>query len=95
MAVDRPLVLTTDFGLSDPYVGVMKGVILGINPRASIIDLTHQIQPQNLQQAVFLLGTNQKFFPRESIHLVVVDPGVARATFIPAGKGSRGSPKIC
>ncbi len=76
MSVDRPLVLTTDFGLSDPYVGVMKGVILSINPRASIIDLTHQILPQNLQQAVFLLGTNHKFFPRESIHLVVVDPGV-------------------
>ena len=76
MTVNRPLVLTTDFGLTDPYVGVMKGVILSINPRASIIDLTHQIQPQNLQQALFLLGNNHKFFPKESIHLVVVDPGV-------------------
>ena len=63
MAVNRPLVLTTDFGLTDPYVGVMKGVILNINPRASIIDLTHQIQPQNRQQAAFLLGTSYKFFP--------------------------------
>ena len=73
---NQPIVLTTDFGLDDPYVGVMKGVILGINPRAQIIDLTHRIRPQNLRQAAFVLGTSYRFFPPEAIHVVVVDPGV-------------------
>ena len=76
MAASRPIVLTTDFGLADPYVGVMKGVILGINPRAAIIDLTHQVRPQNLVQASFILKTSHSFFPPGSIHVVVVDPGV-------------------
>ena len=71
-----PIVLTTDFGSVDAYVGVMKGVILSINPQASIVDLSHQIQPQNLQQASFLLGSSHHFFPTEAIHVVVVDPGV-------------------
>ena len=76
MATGRPIVLTTDFGLSDPYVGVMKGVILGINPSATIVDLTHQVQPQNLVHASFILKTSHNFFPPDSIHVVVVDPGV-------------------
>lgn len=76
MAGPPPIVLTTDFGASDPYVGVMKGVILTINPQATIVDLTHQIQPQNLQQASFILGTSHRFFPTGAIHVVVVDPGV-------------------
>lgn len=71
-----PIVLTTDFGNVDAYVGVMKGVILSINPQASIIDLSHQVQPQNLQQAAFLLGSAHQYFPPEAIHVVVVDPGV-------------------
>ena len=75
-SADRPIVLTTDFGLADPYAGVMKGVILGINPRAAVVDLTHHIQPQNLLQAAFVLGASYRFFPRGSIHAVVVDPGV-------------------
>ena len=70
------MVLTTDFGLQDPYVGVMKGVVLGINPSARIIDLTHQIRPQNIAQAAFVLGSNYRFFPSGAIHVVVVDPGV-------------------
>ena len=70
------MVLTTDFGLQDPYVGVMKGVVLGINPSARIIDLTHQIRPQNIAQAAFVLGSNYRFFPPGAIHVVVVDPGV-------------------
>ena len=73
---ERPIILTTDFGLTDSYVGVMKGVILGINPRAAIVDLTHQIQPQNILQASFTLATSYRFSPNESIHAVVVDPGV-------------------
>ena len=76
MAGPPPIVLTTDFGTSDPYVGVIKGVILTINPQATIVDLTHQIQPQNLQQASFILGTSHRFFPTGATHVVVVDPGV-------------------
>ena len=76
MAPGRPIVLTTDFGLSDPYAGVMKGVILTINPNATIIDLTHQVQPQNLVHASFTLKTSHAFFPPDSIHVAVVDPGV-------------------
>lgn len=76
---ERTIVLTTDFGLIDPYVGVMKGVVLGINPAATIIDLTHQIQPQNILQASFTLATSYRYFPKESIHAVIVDPGVGTA----------------
>jgi S-adenosyl-L-methionine hydrolase (adenosine-forming) len=76
MAAPPPIVLTTDFGFADPYVGVMKGVILNINPRAIIADLTHQVPPQNLRQAAFVLGSSFRFFPPNSIHVVVVDPGV-------------------
>ena len=74
-----PIVLTTDFGLSDPYVGVMKGVVLRINPNAPLIDLTHLIQPQNVRHGSFLLGTSHGFFPQGSIHVAVVDPGVGTA----------------
>ncbi len=70
------ITLTTDFGTEDPYVGVMKGVILGIKPQASIVDLTHQVRPQDIPGAAFLLGTAYAFFPRGTIHVVVVDPGV-------------------
>jgi len=68
--------LTTDFGLSDAYVAVMKGVILGINPEARLIDICHSIRPQNITQAAFILSTAYPFFPEGTIHVVVVDPGV-------------------
>lgn len=71
-----PIVLTTDFGLADPYAGVMKGVVLSINPVAILIDLTHQIQPQNIRQGSFVLGASHRFFPSDAIHVAVVDPGV-------------------
>jgi hypothetical protein len=74
---ENPVItLTTDFGTGDPYVGIMKGVILGINPRAVVVDLCNDVQPQNILQAAFLIGTSHRFFPQGSIHLVVVDPGV-------------------
>ena len=65
--------------MEDPYVGVMKGVVLGINPGAGFIDLTHQIRPQNVGQAAFVLGISYRFFPPGAIHVVVVDPGVGTA----------------
>lgn len=70
------ITLTTDFGTEDAYVGTMKGVILSINPKAILVDLCHQIEPQNIAQAAFVLGTAYPFFPQGTIHLVVVDPGV-------------------
>jgi hypothetical protein len=82
------ITLTTDFGLVDTYVGVMKGVILGINPRARIVDLTHAVRPQDIWQASFALGTAFGHFPLGSIHLAVVDPGVGsqrRALAVRAG----------
>ena len=75
-----PLItLTTDFGLSDPYVGVMKGVIHGINPEATVVDLTHGVQPQAVEQAAFLIAKSCRWFPPNTIHVVVVDPGVGTA----------------
>ena len=77
MASSQPVIcLTTDFGLQDPYVGLMKGVILCINPAAEIIDVTHGIQPQNVLQGSFLLNHSSRYFPKDAIHVAVVDPGV-------------------
>ena len=73
----RPLItLTTDFGLDDPFIGIMKGVILNIEPDAHIIDITHKIEPQNIMQAARVLNATFPWYPRETIHIVVVDPGV-------------------
>lgn len=71
-----PIALTTDFGWSDAFVGVMKGVILTINPQAVIIDLTHDIPPQQVAAGAFVLGVNHSYFPPDAIHVAVVDPGV-------------------
>ncbi len=72
-----PLItLTTDFGTRDSYVGVMKGVLLGICPTAHLVDITHAITPQNVLEAAFVLDTFVPYFPPGTIHLVVVDPGV-------------------
>jgi len=77
LLLDPPLItLTTDFGHIDTYVGVMKGVMLGIAPQARLIDLTHEIGPQNVLEASARLEAALPFFPRGTIHLVVVDPGV-------------------
>lgn len=70
------ITLLTDFGLEDNFVGVMKGVILGINPVARIVDITHNVRPQDIMSAAFLLKGSYRFFPKGTIHLVVVDPGV-------------------
>ncbi len=74
--MDACITLTTDFGARDAYVGIMKGVILSINPKASIIDICHNIKPQNIHEAAFVLGTAYRYFPKGSIHLTIVDPGV-------------------
>jgi S-adenosylmethionine hydrolase len=85
-----PLItLTTDFGRTSPYVAVMRGVILSINPNANVIDLTHDIRPQDVRHANYFLGTAVPYFPAGTIHVCVVDPGVgsARAAICVEGKG--------
>ena len=72
----RPIVLLTDFGLTDHYVGVMKGVILSLHPQAQIIDLSHEIEPQDIASAQILLRNAHAYFPKKSIFVSVVDPGV-------------------
>ena len=76
---DPMVTLTTDFGTASPYVAAMKGVILGINPSARILDLSHQIPPQNLAATAFFVAGALPHFPRDVLHLIVVDPGVGTA----------------
>lgn len=71
-----PIVILTDFGTKDSYVGTMKGVILRECPGVPIIDLTHEIAPQSVPQAAFVLWNSYKYFPPGTVFLVVVDPGV-------------------
>lgn len=75
----RVITLTTDFGTRDDFVGVMKGVILRINPDVHLVDVTHAIEPHNLAHAAFVLAHAAPYFPANTIHLVVVDPGVGSA----------------
>ncbi|MCT7974125.1 SAM hydrolase/SAM-dependent halogenase family protein [Laspinema olomoucense] len=73
------LTLLTDFSSHDVYVGVMKGVIACINPRATIVDLTHEIPPQDVAAARFCLMNAYPYFPQGTVHVAVVDPGVGSA----------------
>lgn len=77
--MQRIITLTTDFGTRDSFVGVLKGVILNINPHAIIVDITHDIEPQNIEQGAFLFANAARYFPMDAIHVVVVDPGVGTA----------------
>jgi len=70
------ITLTTDFGYDDAYVGAVKGAILSINPAANIIDVSHTIGPQNILQAAFILSAAYRYFPKDTIHMAIVDPGV-------------------
>ncbi len=72
----RIITLTTDFGLADHYVGSMKGVILGINNGAVIVDVSHEIPKYDIVRAALLVSNFYRYFPKDSIHVVVVDPGV-------------------
>ncbi len=79
----------TDFGVKDPYVGVMKGVILGIDPGARVVDMTHEVEPQDIREAAFLLDDYWRYFPTGTVHVVVVDPtvGSSRRPLIVSAKG--------
>jgi S-adenosylmethionine hydrolase len=70
------ITLTTDFGYKDPFIGIMKGVILNINPVVQIVDITHGISPQNVIEAALSIEMSFTAFPHKTIHVIVVDPGV-------------------
>jgi len=72
----KPIVLMTDYGLEDGYAGILKGVILGIAPEAPVIDLTHELPPQNVLAGVLTLQRSVSFFPPEAVFVCVIDPGV-------------------
>jgi S-adenosylmethionine hydrolase len=74
--IGSPITLTTDFGYQDEYVGVMKGVILSLNKRIPIVDLIHNIPPQDISQAAKIVSDNYKYFPIGTVHVAIVDPGV-------------------
>ncbi len=76
MVKKRVLTLLTDFGLIDPYVGIMKGVIAGVDPSLPVIDITHDVPAQNIYAASYCLKNAYKYFPEGSVHVAVVDPGV-------------------
>jgi len=68
--------LTSDFGLRDPFVASVKGVVLKTHPQAQIVDISHDIGPQDIWEAAFTLKAAYKYFPKGTVHLAVVDPGV-------------------
>ena len=68
--------LTTDFGNKDPFAGSVKGAILKVNPESRIVDISHEVSPQDIWEAAFILKSAYNYFPKGTIHLAVVDPGV-------------------
>ncbi|HLY29202.1 MAG TPA: SAM-dependent chlorinase/fluorinase [Aggregatilineales bacterium] len=92
MPQSQPVIaLLTDFGTSDVYVGIMKGVIATRCPSARLIDMTHEVTAQNIRQAAYLLRSAYRYFPPHTIFLVVVDPGVGtsrRALAIETDRGT-------
>ena len=89
--MERKLItLLTDFGTKDPYAGIMKGVIFGINPDAQVIDLSHGIPRQDLLAAALVLWASVPYFPRGTIHVAVVDPevGTKRRALLLQAEGS-------
>ncbi len=72
----RIITLLTDFGTQDHYVASIKGVILRINPNCTLIDITHQVRPHDIREGAFVLANASPYYPKGTIHLAVVDPGV-------------------
>jgi len=84
------ITLTTDFGLRDPFAGILKGVILSINPEARLVDLTHGVESFDVLEGALALGQSYPHFPAGTIHVVVVDPGVGserRPILVSTGQG--------
>src|SRR5512137_1181642 len=70
------ITLLTDFGLKDPYVGIMKGVILSIYPDVRIVDITHEVDPQDVREGAFVIEEYFRYFEKGTIHVAIVDPTV-------------------
>ncbi|HEU5397024.1 MAG TPA: SAM-dependent chlorinase/fluorinase, partial [Verrucomicrobiae bacterium] len=70
------ITLTTDFGARDWFVGTMKGVVLGINPRATLVDVVHELPAGDVRAGAFALRAACRYFPRGTVHVAVIDPGV-------------------
>ncbi|WP_235185554.1 SAM hydrolase/SAM-dependent halogenase family protein [Desulfonatronum thiodismutans] len=86
-AVTKPTIaLLTDFGLDDPYVGQMKGVLAGLAPEAVVVDVSHQVRPFDVMQGAFYLAASWRFFPEGSVLVGVVDPGVGTERRLVIGK---------
>jgi S-adenosylmethionine hydrolase len=87
--LSRPIItLTTDYGIGDHLVASMKGVILGVNPEAAIIDITHSVMPYDILDGALIINEASRYYPSRTIHVVVVDPGVGtprRALLVSAG----------
>lgn len=85
------ITLLTDFGLADAYAAILHGIILGLNPAATVVDISHQVPPQDIRHGAYLLATAYRHFPRGTIHTVVIDPGVGsdRAALAAEANGHR------
>ena len=85
------ITLTTDFGLSDHFVGTMKGVILGICPDARIVDISHDVGAYGIAEGAFLVAQAYRYFPRGTVHVIVIDPGVgtSRRAIVAEAAGQR------
>ena len=73
---NRVLTFTTDFGSSDAYVATMKGVALGIAPDLTLVDVTHEVPRHDIRHGAFVLGSVYRYFPAETVHVAIADPGV-------------------
>lgn len=76
MNAGKIITLLTDFGTKDTYVGQIKGIIMSINPDAAIVDITHEIEPQDIREGAFLLNEYYRYFPEGTINITIVDPDV-------------------
>jgi len=79
VALERIITFTTDFGITDHYVGAMKGVILNINPHARIVDISNSVQSYDVLDGAMAIAQAYSYFPYDTVHMVVVDPGVGTA----------------
>src|SRR5579863_8616546 len=86
-----PIALLTDFGYRDHYVGAMKGVIATIAPDARVIDVTHGIPPQSVTAGAIALAQSWRFFPKRTVFVAVVDPGVGTSRLCPCNIDSNGA----
>ena len=76
MAEPRIVTFTTDFGLQDPFVGIMHGVVLKIHPETRVVDICHAVPSFNVLDGAFTIAQSYRFFPPRTVHVVIVDPGV-------------------